>query len=161
MVNIRSDPNSLNTLILPSMTPRLRAMPAVIPSTLKRTNSTRLNGDDRICILALRGAAMHRSRLSSKYHIAKFNIRVRTRLLLLVRRYLSSQIDSQVDKIITWIISSKRTLCMSYHQVIKELNIAHALKKRGYSHYKALRKRLLIGELLDTSCLGFRACKLD
>lgn len=55
--------------------------------------------------------------------------------------------EEDVDKIIDFISSSKRTRRLPYYKVIQELDLpigttalARALKKRGYSRCKALQK---------------------
>ncbi|KAL3705330.1 hypothetical protein TMatcc_009002, partial [Talaromyces marneffei ATCC 18224] len=61
--------------------------------------------------------------------------------------------ETEVDSIIEWITSSKRTRRMPYHTVIQGLNLsvgkialARALKKRGYTRCIALEKPPLSDE---------------
>ncbi|KAL3706723.1 hypothetical protein TMatcc_007736 [Talaromyces marneffei ATCC 18224] len=102
--------------------------------------STRLNRDDRIRILTLREAVQY---TCQSQQATPKKARGRTPKLS----------EEDVDRVIDWISSSKRTRRMPYYKVIRELDLpigatalARALKKRGYTRCKALRKPPLSDE---------------
>ncbi|EED12565.1 conserved hypothetical protein [Talaromyces stipitatus ATCC 10500] len=119
--------------------------------------STRLTRDDRIRVQTLREAGFTYEQIAKQLNITQNQVQYACQ---------SSQVtpkkargappklsEAQMDEIIESIFSSKRNRCMSYHKVIKALNLnvapttlAYSLKKRGYIRCKALRKPYLSPE---------------
>ncbi|EED13759.1 annexin ANXC4 [Talaromyces stipitatus ATCC 10500] len=128
-----------------------------LPSTSLATaseanhNSTRLTRDDRIRVLTLRDAGLTYSQISSQLQISYRQVQYTCQSQQTTPKKARGQIpklsETDVDKIIEWISSSKRTRRMPYYKVVQELELpvgtaalSRALKKRGYTRCKALAK---------------------
>ncbi|OJJ70948.1 hypothetical protein ASPBRDRAFT_43823 [Aspergillus brasiliensis CBS 101740] len=122
------------------------------PSTSpKLTYSRRLDRDDRIRILTLRDAGFTYEQIVNQLHISYRQVQYTCQSQQVSPRKAKGNApklsDEEVDRIIQWISSSKRTRRLPYHRVIEELQLpvgvaalARALKKRGYSRHIALQK---------------------
>ncbi|EEA20407.1 transposable element tc1 transposase, putative [Talaromyces marneffei ATCC 18224] len=119
--------------------------------------STRLNRDDRIRILTLREAGFTYLQIASQLHIThdqvQYTCQSQQATPKKARGRTPKLSEEDVDRVIDWISSSKRTRRMPYYKVIRELDLpigatalARALKKRGYTRCKALRKPPLSDE---------------
>ena len=119
--------------------------------------STRLNRDDRIHILTLRDAGFTYLQIASMLHITHYQVQYtcqsQTATPKKARGKTPKLSEEDVDRIIEWISSSKRTRRMPYSKVVRELDLpvgatalARALKKRGYTRCKALQKPPLYDE---------------
>jgi transposase len=113
--------------------------------------SARLNRDDRIRILALRDAGFTYQQIASQLQITHRQVQYTCQSQQATPKKARGQApklsEEDVDKVIEFITSSKRARRLPYHKVIQELNLpvgttalARALKKRGYTRCKALRK---------------------
>ena len=127
------------------------------PEAASEAYSTRLNRDDRIRILALREAGFTYMQIASQLHIThnqvQYTCRSQQATPKKARGKTPKLSEEDVDRIIEWISSSKRTRRMPYYKVIRELELpvgttalTRALKKRGYTRCKALRKPPLSDE---------------
>ena len=127
------------------------------PEAASEAYSERLNRDDRIRILALREAGFTYMQIASQLHIThnqvQYTCRSQQATPKKARGKTSKLSEEDVDRIIEWISSSKRTRRMPYYKVIRELELpvgttalTRALKKRGYTRCKALRKPPLSDE---------------
>uniref|UniRef100_A0A093VG25 Transposable element Tc1 transposase n=1 Tax=Talaromyces marneffei PM1 TaxID=1077442 RepID=A0A093VG25_TALMA len=119
--------------------------------------STRLNRDDRIRILTLREAGFTYLQIASQLHVThdqvQYTCQSQQATPKKARGRTPKLSEEDVDRGIDWISSSKRTRRMPYYKVIRELDLpigatalARALKKRGYTRCKALRKPPLSDE---------------
>ena len=125
--------------------------PDLIDEPESRQNSTRLNRDDRIRVLALRDAGFTYQQITSQLQMTYRQVQYTCQSHQATPKKAHGQkpklSEEDVDKIIDFISSSKRTRRLPYYKVIQELDLpigttalARALKKRGYSRCKALRK---------------------
>ena len=116
-----------------------------------RQNSTRLNRDDRIRVLTLRDAGLTYQQITSQLQMTYRQVQYTCQSHQTTPKKAHGQrpklSEEDVDKVIDFISSSKRTRRMPYYKVIQELDLpvrttalSRALKKRGYSRCKALRK---------------------
>ena len=115
-----------------------------------RQNSTRLNRDERIRVLTLRDAGFTYQQITAQLQLTYQQVQYTCQSHQATPKKAPGQIpklSDDVDKIIDFISSSKRTRRMPYYKVIQELDLpvgttalSQALKKRGYSRCKALRK---------------------
>jgi transposase len=113
--------------------------------------SLRLDRDDRIRVLALRDAGFTYLQISQQLQISyrqvQYTCQSQQATPKKPRGATPKLSEAEVDRIIEWITSSKRTRRMPYYKVIQELNLsvgkkalARALRKRGYTRCIALRK---------------------
>ncbi|EED11731.1 conserved hypothetical protein [Talaromyces stipitatus ATCC 10500] len=134
----------------PTSPPRATSAGALEPSD-PRQNSARLNRDERIRVLTLRDAGFTYLQISQQLQISyrqvQYTCQSQQATPKKARGNPPKLSEAEVDHIIEWITSSKRTQRMPYYKVIQELNLsigkhalARALKKRGYSRCKALNK---------------------
>lgn len=116
-----------------------------------KQNSIRLDRDDRIRVLALRDSGLTYLQISKQLQISyrqvQYTCQSQQATPKKARGNPPKLSEAEVDYIIEWISSSKRNRCMPYYKVIQELDLsvgkhalARALKKRGYTRCKALRK---------------------
>jgi transposase len=119
--------------------------------------SLRLDRDDRIRVLALRDAGFTYLQISQQLQISYRQVQYTCQSQQVTpkkpRGVPPKLSEAEVDTIIEWITSSKRTRRMPYYKVIQELNLsvgknalARALKKRGYTRCIALQKPPLSDE---------------
>ncbi|CBF89682.1 uncharacterized protein ANIA_10066 [Aspergillus nidulans FGSC A4] len=126
--------------------------PLEVTEISERSQSSRwLSRDDRIRILTLRDAGFTYQQISSQLGFTYRQVQYTCQNEQSTPRKPPGQrpklSEEDMDNIITFISSSQRTRRLSYKRVIEELNLpcgetalARALKKRGYSRCKALRK---------------------
>ena len=118
--------------------------PDLIDEPESRQNSTRLNRDDRIRVLALRDAGFTYQQITSQLQMTYRQVQYTCQSHQATPKKAHGQkpklSEEDVDKIIDFISSSKRTRRLPYYKVIQELDLpigttalARALKKRGYS----------------------------
>ena len=115
-----------------------------------RQNSTRLNHDEWIQVLTLRDAGFTYQQITAQLQLTYQQVQYTCQSHQATPKKAPGQIpklSDDVDKIIDFISSSKRTQCMPYYKVIQELDLpvgttalSQALKKRGYSWCEALQK---------------------
>lgn len=119
--------------------------------------SLRLDRDDRIRVLALRDAGFTYAQISQQLQISYRQVQHTCQSQQATPKKPHGAppklSEAEVDTIIAWITSSKRTRRMPYYKVVQELNLsvgknalAHALKKRGYTRCIALQKPPLSDE---------------
>ena len=125
------------------------ATPEPPESPQPKQNSVRLDRDDRIRVLALRdaGHTYMQKLLQISYRQVQYTCQSHQATPKKARGNPPKLSEAEVDYIIKWISSSKRTRRMPYYKVIQELDLsigkhalARALQKRGYTRCKALRK---------------------
>lgn len=123
-----------------------------------RTNSARLNRDDRIRVLTLRDTGHTYKQISNHLGVSYRQVQYTCQSQQSTPKKAPSNppklSKEEVDNIINFISSSKRTRRLPFYKVIQELDLditplslARSLKKRGYRRCKALRKP----PLLDTN----------
>lgn len=128
-----------------------------------RTPSARLNRDDRLRVLTLRDAGFTYQQISTHLRITHRQVQYTCQSQQITPKKAPGQppklSEEDVDRIIAFISSSKRTRRLSYAKVIQELglpvgteSLARALKKRGYSRCRALPKPDLSGQS-SQSCM--------
>ena len=121
------------------------------PTSPKTTNSKRLERDDRLRILTLRDAGLTYQQIANQLQISyrqvQYTCQSQQATPKKAKGAKAKLSELEVDEVIQWISSSKRTRRLPYHRVVEELELpikanalARALKKRGYSRCKALRK---------------------
>jgi ketohexokinase/beta-glucosidase len=136
-------PTTTTTTTMP--TPELTTPPEA------SKNSARLTRDDRLQVLTLRDAGFTYQQISAQlgitYHQVQYTCQSRQATPKKARGQPPKLSEEDVDNIIDFITSSKRTRRLSYTKVIQELELpvgatalARALRKRGYTRCKALRK---------------------
>ncbi|KAL3708724.1 hypothetical protein TMatcc_006708 [Talaromyces marneffei ATCC 18224] len=110
------------------------ATPELPEPSKPKQNSIRLDRDERIRVLTLRDAV-------------QYTCQNQQATPKKARGNPPKLSEAEVDYIIEWISSSKRTRRMPYYKVVQELNLsvgkhalARALKKRGYTRCIALRR---------------------
>ena len=125
--------------------------PTTDPTTPQKEYAIRLTRDDRIRIQTLREAGLTYQQISQQLHINYRQVQYACQASQVTpkkpRGATPKLSDDQIDEIITWISQSKKNRRMPYYKVIKALDLsvspttlAYALKKRGYTRCKALRK---------------------
>lgn len=116
-----------------------------------RQNSIRLNRDNRIRVLALRDAGLTYQQIASQLQMTHRQVQYTCQSNQATPKKAHGQrpklSEEDIDNIIEFISSSKRARSMPYYKVIEELELpvgttalSRALKKRGYTRCKALRK---------------------
>ncbi|EHA26857.1 hypothetical protein ASPNIDRAFT_35715 [Aspergillus niger ATCC 1015] len=101
------------------------------PASPQSTNSKRLDRDDRIRVLTLRDAGFTYQQIVDQLQISYRQVQYTS------KGNTSKLSDEEVDHIIQWISSSKRTRRLPFYRVIEELQLPVG---RGYTRCKALRK---------------------
>ncbi|QGA12561.1 hypothetical protein EYB26_000205 [Talaromyces marneffei] len=123
--------------------------------------STRLNRDDRIRILTLREAGFTYLQIASQLHIThdqvQYTCQSQQATPKKARGRTPKLSEEDVDRVIDWISSSKRTRRMPYYKVIRELDLpigatalARALKRediRVAKPYESLLYQMSINVL--------------
>lgn len=123
--------------------------PSGVPES--RQNSTRLQRDDRIRVLALRDAGLTYQQIASQLQMTLRQVQYTCQSQQTTPKKARGQkpklSEDDIDKIIEFISSSKRNRHMPYYKVIQELDLpvgttalSRALKKRGYTRCEALRE---------------------
>uniref|UniRef100_A0A093UQ59 Uncharacterized protein n=1 Tax=Talaromyces marneffei PM1 TaxID=1077442 RepID=A0A093UQ59_TALMA len=141
----------------PEPTTAPEAAPEAASGGESKPYSTRLNRDDRIRILTLREAGFTYLQIASQLHVThdqvQYTCQSQQATPKKARGRTPKLSEEDVARVIDWISSSKRTRRMPYYKVIRELDLpigatalARALKKRGYTRCKALRKPPLSDE---------------
>ncbi|RJE23131.1 Transposable element tc1 transposase [Aspergillus sclerotialis] len=134
-------------------TPPSTQLPTTGPTTPPQGNSARLDRDNRIRVLTLRDTGFTYEQIASQLQITYRQVQYTCQSHQATPKKARGQSpklsDEDVDKIIEFMSSSEQTRRMPYHKVIQELALpvgtkalSRALKKRGYSWCKALRKPL-------------------
>ncbi|EAA66188.1 predicted protein [Aspergillus nidulans FGSC A4] len=130
--------------------------PLEVTEISERSQSSRwLSRDDWIRILTLQDAGFTYQQISSQlgftYRQVQYTCQNEQSTPQKPPGQRPKLSEEDMDNIITFISSSQRTRRLSYKRVIEELNLpcgetalARALKKRGYSRCKALRKPPLL-----------------
>lgn len=119
--------------------------------------SAQLSRDERLRVLTLRDAGFTYNQIAQQLHITHRQVQYTCQSHRATPKKPHGQppklTEQDVDRIIEWISSSKRTRRMPYKKVVQELELpvgptalARALKKRGYTRCQALRKPPLSDE---------------
>ena len=97
------------------------------PEALSTPYSTRLNRDDRIRVLALRDAGFTYMQIASQLNITYNQVQYTCRSHQAISKKAWGQpsklSEEDIDRIIEWISSSKRTCHMPYYKVVQELEL--------------------------------------
>ncbi|OJJ54501.1 hypothetical protein ASPSYDRAFT_160091 [Aspergillus sydowii CBS 593.65] len=123
--------------------------PSGVPES--RQNSTRLQRDDRIRVLALRDAGLTYQQIASQLQMTLRQVQYTCQSQQATPKKARGQrpklSENDIDKIIEFISSSERNRRMPHYKIIQELDLpvgttalSRALKKRGYTRCEALQK---------------------
>ena len=121
-------------------TPEPPTAPEADSGAESKPYSTRLNRDDRIRILTLRDAGFTYLEIATMLHVThdqvQYTCQSQRATPKKARGKTPKLSEEDVDRIIEWISSSKRTRRMPYYKVVRELDLpvgatalARALKK--------------------------------